>query len=175
MTDKPTNPDGSRNAISLCSHCNCMTKTIRNKCGKCEEQKTDSKECCDHCVNWYSKSPLCLNKKCECHKPEVEVEEIVEKLEKRMENLNIHHKDLVCFHDHVAETSIVILVREALTKYGNQRAEEERERIIDFVKKYPHKCGACENKISNLSHTLSCGMRNDLIKYLNPPTPQGEE
>jgi 5-deoxy-D-glucuronate isomerase len=25
--------------ISLCSSCNCMTKTIKNKCGKCKNDK----------------------------------------------------------------------------------------------------------------------------------------
>jgi hypothetical protein len=27
------------NEISLCKKCNCMTKTVNNKCGKCKETK----------------------------------------------------------------------------------------------------------------------------------------
>ena len=42
-------------AISLCSKCNCMTKTIKGKCGKCNADKprppdSNSKDC-SNCIH----------------------------------------------------------------------------------------------------------------------------
>jgi len=34
--------DRENHAISLCSHCNCMTKTIKEKCSKCREDKNEN-------------------------------------------------------------------------------------------------------------------------------------
>ena len=35
---------GQNDSISLCSKCNCMTKTIKGKCGKCKAKKFGKEE-----------------------------------------------------------------------------------------------------------------------------------
>ena len=40
------------------------------------------------------------------------------------------------------------------------------EAVEKWVGEYSQECGACEEKISNLSHTLACRFRTDLLSFL---------
>ena len=63
----------------------------------------------------------------------------------------------------------VVAIRYNHFRLKQARADQDRTTkadILKYIQGYPHHCAACEEKTSNLSHTLCCKLKTDLRTYI---------
>ncbi len=60
---------------------------------------------------------------------------------------------------------------QTIADIAREEGKAETIRLVrEWAGKYPHLCGACQEKISNLSHSLACHMRSGLLRFLSEET-----